>query len=98
MIAIRDASSMASGYNIGMERTDAKYKIYMHQDVLIINKDFISQLLQIFQSDSQIGMIGMIGTKTLSESAIAVTDWNVGKVISNGTPPVLEFPQGGGSV
>ena len=96
MIAVRDASSMASGYNIGMKRTDAKYKIYMHQDVFIINKDLISQLLQIFQSDNRIGMVGMIGTKTLSESAIAVTDWNVGKVISNGTPPVLEFPQGEG--
>lgn len=27
---------MTFGYNIGMKRTDAKYKIYMHQDVLII--------------------------------------------------------------
>lgn len=93
IIAVRDASSMASGYNIGLTRTNAKYKVYLHQDVWIRNKNFISDLLEVFTQDAKIGMAGMIGSRKLAKSAIAVTGWDLGAVISNGTPPVLAFPQ-----
>ena len=36
-LEIRGAASMTAGYNEGMEKSDAKYKIYMHQYVFIIN-------------------------------------------------------------
>ena len=41
IISIQGAPSMAAGYNAGMENSDAKYKVYLHQDVLIHNVDFI---------------------------------------------------------
>ena len=34
LLTIYDAKCMTAGYNEGMAATDAKYKIYMHQDVL----------------------------------------------------------------
>lgn len=61
VISISDAESMTSGYNEGMRATDAKYKVYLHQDVFIIYKGFLQAVLDIFQSDSAIGMIGMVG-------------------------------------
>jgi hypothetical protein len=61
VLTISDAKSMTSGYNEGMRATDAKYKVYMHQDVFIINRYFISDLLSIFESDSSIGLLGMAG-------------------------------------
>ena len=33
IITVRDADSMTSGYNAAMQTSDAKYKIYIHQDV-----------------------------------------------------------------
>ena len=72
---IRDAASITSGYNRGMLSSDAKYKIYLHQDTFIINKDFLNCLLKGF-NDEATGMIGIIGTPQLDPSC-------VGKLVSN---------------
>lgn len=69
-LTVEDAKSMASGYNEGMQASDAKYKVYLHQDVFIINHNFIPDILDIFQKDSQIGMIGMIGSPKLPANGI----------------------------
>ncbi len=37
LLTVNDASSMTEGYNEAMTTSDAKYKIYMHQDVFILN-------------------------------------------------------------
>lgn len=58
VITIENACSMTSGYNEGMRSTDARYKIYMHQDVFITNKHFLTDLLSIFATDPAIGMVG----------------------------------------
>ena len=63
-IDIRDAKSMTSGYNRAMKSSDAKYKIYLHQDTFVVNKNLIADLLKIF-SDKTIGVVGMIGGMTL---------------------------------
>lgn len=70
LIPIYGAVSMTSGYNIGLQKTDAKYKIYMHQDVYIINKYFLCNIIDIFNKDNTIGMIGMIGSPCIPPSAI----------------------------
>ena len=67
--SIYDAKSMTEGYNRAMKNTDAKYKVYMHQDVMIINENFISDILCIFK-DARIGMVGMVGTPKLPENGI----------------------------
>ena len=83
-ICIKDASSMAHGYNNAMNSTDAKYKVYLHQDTLIINKDFIYDFINIFNQDKNIGMIGFVGSKLIPHDAIW---WNSniisGKVYDN---------------
>lgn len=70
LLEIRDAASMAKGYNEGMYSSDAKYKVYMHQDAFLVNKYFISDIISIFKSDKSIGMIGLVGTQKLSESGV----------------------------
>ena len=59
---------MTSGYQQAMLSTDAKYKVYLHQDVFILNRNFIQDSLNIFGSHEKIGMIGMVGTKRLPEN------------------------------
>ena len=70
ILPIKNATSMTSGYNHAMRSTDAKYKIYMHQDVFIINQYFLDNILNIFQNHHSVGMIGMVGTDRLSSTGI----------------------------
>lgn len=72
-IEIRGAKSMCAGCNEGMHKSDAKYKIYMHQDVFITNKNFLVDILRLFQENEDIGLIGMVGTPRLYKDA---TMWN----------------------
>ena len=90
LLTVKDALSMASGYNEAMTASDAKYKIYMRQDVFILHKNFLVDLLSIFHSDPQIGMIGMVGYERVSNDGIM---WNAKRC---GTPyqakPTVPYP------
>lgn len=70
VISIYGAESMTNGYNEGMCATDAKYKVYLHQDVFIIYKGFLQAILDIFRSDPAIGMIGMVGAPKMSVGGV----------------------------
>lgn len=70
ILTIIGAPAMTQGYQEAMTQSDARYKIYMHQDVFILNKNILSDLLSIFRSDSQIGLIGMVGYDTVSPDGI----------------------------
>lgn len=69
-IAVRDARSMAEGYNRAMCQTDAKYKIYLHQDVFILHEDFFIDIIRLFQEEADIGIIGMAGAEKLGKQGI----------------------------
>ncbi|MEW8956925.1 glycosyltransferase family protein [Clostridium sp.] len=98
IIKITDARSMTSGYNKGIHKALGKYKIYMHQDVFILNKNILDDILYIF-SNKNIGVIGLVGSKGIPDSAIWWEDNEVyGSVYDNhnGVMDKLEFrnPQG----
>lgn len=93
IITIIDAPSMTAGYNAGMESTNAKYKVYLHQDVMIIHTDFIENLLNVFHSDNLIGILGCVGATKLGSEAMAVTSWDIGKVLQNTAPLLLEYKE-----
>lgn len=80
IVCINDAKSMCAGYNQGMNRSTAKYKVYLHQDVFIQNPDFIKDVITIFNKDSEIGMIGMVGGIGMPQNAVTYLAWNVGCV------------------
>ena len=42
VLIVEDATGMAQGYNRAMKKSDAKFKVYMHHDVFVINPDFMS--------------------------------------------------------
>ena len=63
-IAIKNARSITSGYNEGMKKTDAKYKIYIHQDTYIINRKILFDILEVFKDDN-VGLIGAAGALSI---------------------------------
>lgn len=70
IISIKEATSMAAGYNEAMNYSDAKYKVYLHQDTFIINKDFIFDILEVFNLEDNIGMLGVVGAKVIPMNGI----------------------------
>ncbi|MBQ7920627.1 MAG: glycosyltransferase family protein [Lachnospiraceae bacterium] len=88
ILEIRGAVSMTSGYNEGMRCTDAKYKVYLHQDVFIKNRNFIKDIIDIFNADTQIGMIGMVGSEKLPANAVM---WSGPRIVYSQTTPWEEY-------
>ena len=72
VIGIWEADSMCAAYNLGMRSSDAKYKVYMHQDVFIRDSRFLEKTLRIFKEHPKTGMIGMAGGIGIPENGIAV--------------------------
>ncbi|ERL04917.1 glycosyltransferase family protein [Mitsuokella sp. oral taxon 131] len=68
-IPVRQAASMCAGYEEGRLASDAKYKVYLHQDTLVVNKSLIADLLDLF-ADATIGAVGVIGCRSLPKSGI----------------------------
>ncbi|MCL2252826.1 MAG: glycosyltransferase [Lachnospiraceae bacterium] len=77
-LVIPDAKSMTAGYNEGMNASDAKYKIYLHQDTFIRNQNFLSDIIEIFRRDASIGMIGTMGAVKLSSTGVMWNERRIG--------------------
>lgn len=81
ILPIIGAESMTSAYNQGMGQLDAKYKVYLHQDVLIWNRHFIYDMLKIFEN-TKVGMIGVLGGNDIPDDGIVYRAWNMGMTYS----------------
>ena len=46
-LSVEDADSMCAGYQQAMMSSDAKYKIYMHQDVFIQDEEFLINIVEL---------------------------------------------------
>lgn len=69
IIPIRGAKSMTEAYNQGMQKTDAKYKVYMHQDAMLVNPYIVYEICSIFEN-KQVGMIGVAGVEHIPAHGI----------------------------
>ena len=68
ILPVLNANSMTEGYNLAMSHTNAKYKLYIHQDSFIIDRNILSKLISCFENDTNIGMLGIFGSSSLDES------------------------------
>lgn len=78
IICITGAESIAEAYNFAMESSDARYKVYLHQDVFIYYREFLIDTLRIFELNDRLGLLGVLGGVNLPENAIAYNAWNRG--------------------
>lgn len=77
IVPVIGAKSMVSGYNQGMQQSDAKYKVYLHQDVFIWNRRFMYDLLEIFENE-EVGLFGVLGGNDIPDDGVLYSSWNVG--------------------
>src|SRR5947199_659579 len=65
-IAVYGATSMAEGYQRAMEASTARYKIYVHQDVYLVHRGLLFELLHLFKTYPRLGMVGVVGPTRLN--------------------------------
>lgn len=78
VIQVAGAKSMAEGYQRAMQESDAKYKVYLHQDVFILNRHFIYDMQRIFARHPEYGLLGVAGSSKKIESAVYWDKWDIG--------------------
>ena len=54
---------------MGQKASRAKYKVYLHQDTLVVNQRLAADLLRLF-ADPSIGLVGVIGCRSLPLSGV----------------------------
>lgn len=69
---IRNAPCITQAYNDGINSTNAKYKVYLHQDIVILNRNFLFDIINSFTKYPHLGMIGVAGAKVLPPSGMWV--------------------------
>ena len=79
-VPIPDSYSSSLSFKVAI----VEYKVFMHQDVFILNKNLIEDLISIFHSNAQIGMIGMAGSKKMPKDCIMWSDKLIGNIFFKG--------------
>ena len=67
---VTGVSKLPSGYNEAMEASDAKYKIYVRDGVRILNPYFLYNIIDIFETKTDVAMIGFLGSKYIPSGGI----------------------------
>ena len=62
-VPVRRAPSMCAGYAAGMAATDAQYKLYLHQDMMLERRELLLTILPFFQQHPEVGLIGLAGCR-----------------------------------
>lgn len=83
ILPIYNTTSMTSAYNQAISYP-AKYKVYLHQDTFLIDRNIFINLISIFTSNENLGLIGVAGCQQMPENGI----WWEGKKLAG---QVIEY-------
>ena len=74
-----------ANYNSAMQSSDAKYKIYIDENAVMVNENFLSSIIKIFESDKNIGIIGCSGAIKFSTNGVCLNSAKrCGKILTGG--------------
>ncbi|MBQ9478233.1 MAG: glycosyltransferase, partial [Selenomonadaceae bacterium] len=75
-------NSLAAAYQDGLQKTNARYKIYLKDSARILNPNILLDVLKIFESDRDIGMIGCLGSERIPTNGVSqISPRRFGKVV-----------------
>lgn len=70
VLVVWNAPGMAAAYNYAMNRSNAKYKTYMHHDTFLIHPAFIQDVVAMMQQENAPAMLGIAGCEKLEADAV----------------------------
>ncbi len=83
IVVIEKNQNVAAAYNKVMKTSKAKYKIYLNGNAVIVNENFLNEIISIFTANDKIGIIGLLGNKVIPTNGICESAVRrVGKVLS----------------
>ena len=65
ILPITNYSTRVAACAYAMEQSDAKYKVYVREDCKILRKDLLKEIIETFQKNGSIGMVGNSGTRVI---------------------------------
>ncbi len=89
-IRVLEADSMCAGYQWAMQGSDAKYKIYLHQDTFLIYENLLVDMVQCFQKNPALGLLGVIGGEKIPHQGWPVGKYDTGVVMHNSYPSYFQ--------
>ena len=63
LIKVSGTESLGKNYNIGMIQAKYKIKAFIHEDVDMLDGDWVFKLIKIFSGVNPPGLVGCVGTK-----------------------------------
>ncbi|MCI6231631.1 MAG: glycosyltransferase [Selenomonas sp.] len=62
LAAVAGTGNKAAAYNAAMEQSDARYKVYLDDDILFLHPALLQMIVQAFDTTERAGMIGIWGS------------------------------------
>ena len=90
------ATSVTSGYNALMAATDAKYKIYVHDDCTFNEPAFLERVIETFTAHQDLGLLGVCGARRLPANGVWWEGDKVGRVVDLNLGGELKFAEPAG--
>ncbi len=69
LIPVVNATSRGKAYQTGMEKSDAKYKVYIDSSAWVVYENLLTELMDIFSRHPEIGILGLSGTEIIPPNA-----------------------------
>ena len=88
-IAVFGGGSIPECYQRAMEASTARYKIYLHVDTYVVNRELVPELLHLFRTYPVLGLVGVVGSTRLPTSGIWWVNnplYSYGRVWQNSSP------------
>ena len=73
--------SLCEAYNLGAQKAKYPFLCFVHEDVIFLKNNWGKRLVSVINSDSSIGLVGVVGTKFMSTYPNA--GWGTGPYLKN---------------
>lgn len=70
IVKIAGSSNVAGSYNKGMIQTNAKYKVYLPDHTLLVNRGMLREAIDLFEKDATLGIIGASGNSVIPTNGL----------------------------
>lgn len=77
--SVYDKKNIAETYQYVLERSTAKYKMYITEGTVIRNKNILLMMINMFQKHNEYGLLGICGSKDIPMTI----EWRDGEIIKN---------------
>lgn len=72
LVTVEAGESIAADRQMGMHRCCADYKIYLEDNAVILDEKLLSKIIDVFQNNKHIGLIGVAGTNIVPTSGVSI--------------------------